>query len=216
MIFTSQNIILRDIALILVGAVFFYSCTNKNTIKDWEELNESTKPEIVGKNIEIKQSRNGIVTFKAYIPKTIEQYKDDNPYIYICPDGIHVWQYDSISNTNFELTADSAYVIEPEQYYELWGNVTIERKQDSTMAVTDYVFIEQQKNLVHSDAKIVINKLNQIRDAVAEGFQSDLAFNNPVFYNITQGEVNYENIELRKNQDSITSDKLNKKQPETR
>lgn len=216
MISISPKIIIRNITLIVIGVVFFYACTNKNTLKDWEEINESTKPEIVGKNIEIKQSRDGIVRFKAFIPKVIEQYKDDNPYIYICPEGIHIWQYDSISNTNFELTADSAYIIEPEQYYELWGNVTIERKQDSTLAITDNLFIDQLKNSIHTNAKIVINKLNHIEDATAQGFQSDLAFINPVFYNITRGEVSYEDIQRPKpkEQDSISENNLNTKEIE--
>lgn len=203
-----SHIIFKSIALFILGAVFFYSCTNNNTIKDWQEINKSTKPEIIGKNIEIKQSRNGLVRFKAFIPKVIEKHKDDNPYIYICPEGIHVWQYDTISKTNFEITADSAFIIEPEQYYELWGNVTIERKQDSTFAVTKKLFIEQQKNLVHTDAPVIINKLNQITDATAEGFQSDLAFDNPVFYNITQGDVNYQHLQMKKSQDSISTDTI--------
>lgn len=199
---------IKSIAFISLGAVLFYACTNKNTLKDWEELNQSTKPEIVGKNIEIKQSRNGLVRFKAIIPKVIEKHKDDNPYSYICPEGIHIWQYDTLTHTNFELTADSAYIIEPEQYYELWGNVTIERKQDSTLAVTEKLFIEQRRNLVYTDTTVTINKLNQIRNATAKGFRSDLTFNNPVFYTITQGDVNYQNLQLRKSQDSIATDTL--------
>lgn len=198
----------RSIAPLILGAVFFYACTNKNTLEDWKELNQSTQPEIIGKNIEIKQSREGLVRFKAFIPKVVEQHKNNSPYSYICPKGIHVWQYDTISQTNFEITADSAYIIEPEQYYELWGNVTIQRKQDSTFAVTDKLFIEQKKNLVHTDSRIIINKLNQIKDATAQGFQSDLAFNNPVFYKITQGKVNYQNLQLRKSQDSLAADTL--------
>lgn len=205
---TQSHRITKNIALIFWGAVFFCACTNKNSLKDWEELNQSTKPELIGKNIEIKQSRNGKVRFKALIPKTIETQKDDKPYIYVCPEGIHVWQYDTISRTNFELTADSAYIIEPKKYYELWGNVTIERKQDSTFAVTEKLIIEQTKNLVHTDKKVIINKLNQIKDATASGFQSDLAFENPVFYNITQGDVNYQNMQLRKSQDSTSTNTL--------
>lgn len=193
-----SNSTIKSIALISLGAVFFYACTNKNTLKDWEELNESTKPEIVGKNIEIKQSRDGIVRFRAVIPKVIEQQKDDNPYIYICSEGIQVWQYDTLTQTNFKLTADSAYIIEPQQYYELWGNVTIEREVDSTFAVTDKLLIEQKKNLVHTDTRVVINKFNHIKDATAEGFHSDLAFEHPVFYKVTQGEVNYKKMQLRK------------------
>lgn len=208
--------VIKGIALIGLGAVFFYACTNKNTLKDWEELNQSTKPEIVGKNIEIKQSRNGVVRFKALIPRMIEQYKDDNPYIYICPEGIHIWQYDTITQTNFELTADSAYIIRSEQYYELWGNVTIERKQDSTFAVTEKLIIEQEKNLVYTDTRVIINKLNQIKDATAAGFQSDLAFDNPVFYNITQGDVNYQNMQLRKSNDSTAINMLREESTDRR
>ncbi len=189
--------------------MFFYACSNKNTIKDWQELTNSTKPEIVGKNIEIKQSRNGIVRFKVFTKKMIEKQKDDKPYSYICPEGIQIWQYDILTKTNFELTADSAYIIEPEQYYELWGNVTIERKIDSTFAVTEKLIIDQKKDLIYSDTPILINKLNQLKDAKADSFHSDLAFRNPIFYNITQGDVNYQNLQLRKSlnkKDSITPD----------
>ncbi len=185
--------------------MFFYACSNKNTLKDWQELSKSTKPEIVGKNIEIKQSRGGIVRFKAFINKIIEQQKEDKPYIYICPEGIHIWQYDSITKTNFELTADSAYIIEPDQYYELWGNVTIERSIDSTLAVTEKLIINQKKDIIYSDTPILINKLNQLKDAKADGFHSDLAFSNPIFYNITQGDVNYQNLELKKSENTKDS-----------
>ncbi len=206
--------ILKDIALLTWGAVFFCTCTNKNSLKDWHQYNASSKPEIIGKNVEIKQSRNGLVQFKAVIPEVIEVHKDDRPFIYICPKGIHIWQYDSISKTNFELTADSAYVIKPQQYYELWGNVTIERAIDSTFAVTQKLFIEQQKNLIHTDAHVIINKLNHIKDATAQGFQSDLAFQNPTFYNITQGDVNYQNLQLRKNK--MKNDTIQDKKTENR
>ncbi len=203
---------IKNIAFIILGAVFFSACTNNNSIKDWEEINKSTKPKITGKNIEIKQSRNGIVQFRAFINDIVEEHKDDNPYIYICPNGIHIWQYDSISNTNFELTADSAYIIKPEEYYELWGNVTIERKQDSTLAVMDRLFIEQKKNSIHTDSEIIINKLKHLKDVTASGFQSDLAFENPVFYNITKGDIDYQNLRLKKRKDSISTNTLSNKE----
>ncbi len=206
--------ILKNIALLTWGALFFCACTNKNTLEDWRQYNASSKPDIIGKNVEIKQSRNGRVQFKAVIPKVIEVHKDDRPFVYICPEGIHIWQYDSISKTNFELTADSAYVIKLQQYYELWGNVTIVREADSTFAVTKKLFIEQQKNLVHTDAHVIINKLNHIKDATAKGFQSDLAFQNPTFYNITQGDVNYQNLQLRKNR--VKNDTIQDKKTENR
>ncbi len=200
--------IIKNIALFTWGAVFFYACTNKNSLEDWHQYNASSKPEIIGKNIEIKESKNGRVQFRAIIPKVIEKHKDNKPYIYICPKGIHLWQYDTISKTKFELTADSAYIIEPQQYYELWGNVTIERKIDSTFAVTKKLFIEQEKNLIHTNSPVVINKFNQIKDAIASGFQSDLAFQNPTFYNITQGEVNYQDLQLRKRKTNSSLDTL--------
>ncbi len=207
----TSRYIFRNIVLLIVGTVFFYACTNK-TLKEWDELHDSTKPEIVGKNVEIKQSRSGIVQFKAFINKVIEKQKMDRPYIYICPEGLHIWQYDSISQTNFELTADSAYIIELEQYYELWGNVRIERKQDSTLAITEKLIIDQKKNTIFTDQKIIINKLNQLKDVTASGFQSDLTFENPTFYNITEGEVNYKNIELRKPlQEKKTDGSMNEK-----
>lgn len=195
--------------------MFFSACSNKNSLDDWQELNESSKPEIIGKNIEIKQSKDGIVQFKAIIPKVIEQHKDDKPYIYICPEGVHIWQYDSISKTNFELTADSAYIIQPKQYYELWGKVTITRKADSTFAVTKKLFIEQEKNIVHTNSEVVINKFRQLKDVTASGFQSDLAFQNPVFYNITKGDVNYQNLQLQKQKKKTATDTIpDKKIPE--
>lgn len=206
--------IINNIASILLGAVFFCSCS-KASIKDWEEFDTSTKPEIMGYNVEIKQSKSGIVQFRLLAPKVIEQYKDDNPYIYITPKGIHIWQYDVNENLGFELIADSAYIIEPEQYYELWGNIVLFNKQDSTKVTTEKVIINQKENIIYTDMEVFIEKFRDITNGKAAGFKSDLTFEHPLFYKLTRGDVSYEELQLHKKNESIPSDSTHSSQRQT-
>lgn len=204
---TKNTKIIKNIVSIFLGAVFFYSCS-KASIKDWEELEASTKPEIIGHNVEIQQSKSGIVQFRLLAPKVIEQYKDDNPYIYITPKGIHIWQYDANAKLGFELVADSAYIIEPEQYYELWGNIVLFNEQDSSKITTEKVIINQKENIIYTDVDVFIEKFRDISNGKAAGFKSDLTFESPRFYKLTRGDVSYEELQLRRKNDSIPTDSI--------
>lgn len=195
----------KYIASIFLGAVFFLSCTNKS-IKEWNELEKTTKPDIVGYNVEIIYSDNGKVKFQLKTPQIIEQYKDNKPYIYICPKGVKLWQYDTLRQVNFTIVADSAYIIEPKEYYELWGNIILERKQDSTWMKTEKIIIDKVRNIVFADTVVVINKYGELKDATAKGFRSDLQFEKPEFIELTQGEVNYQQLKFRSSKkDSLVS-----------
>lgn len=185
-----------NIASFILGAVFFLSCSN-NSIKEWNELTETTRPDIIGYNIEIIHSNNANVKFRLKAPKVIEKYKNNKPYIYLCPNGIKLWQYDNNMKLNFTLVADSAFIIQSKEYYELWGNVTLEREQDSTLVKTEKFIIDKPNNIAFADTPLVINKYGQLKDAIAQGFSSDLEFNKPKFIELTQGEINYDRFKLK-------------------
>lgn len=208
----NKNTIVKyvNIASIIIGAVFFLSCENKS-IREWSELNDTTKPDVVGHNIEIIYSSDAHIKFRIEAPKVVEQYKDDKPYVYTCPQGVKLWQYDKNMQVNFTMVADSAYIIESVQYYELWGNVVLERKQDSTLVKTEKLIIDKQNNVVFSDTTLVINKYGQLKDAVAEGFTSDLEFEKPQFTELTQGEVNYDRMRIKSTRNVDTLSEVGEK-----
>ncbi len=148
--------ILRNIAVTIVAAMFFYAC-NQNPKAYYDKSFEEI-PLGVGKEVVIKHTDSGRLTAVLKTPEMLDftQHKDF-PY-YEFPKGIELEVYDKKGGKSI-VTSDYAINYVSNKLVDLQGNVHIVTS-DSTVLDAPQLFWNQRLHWVYTDQEYTVHFKN--------------------------------------------------------
>lgn len=163
-----KKILRLKIALIILSAIFIFSCSN--AMKGDIVIEDSSKiPTVTTINHSITFNENG---HRAYRFKTplMERYEMvEEPYMEFRK-GIHIETYDSLMNVRSKLVADYAIYNESKKLWEAKGNVEGENV-DGEQIFTEQIFWDELKDSVYSNVDTKIVRGEEV--SIGAGFKSD-------------------------------------------
>lgn len=174
--------------IVLVGTIMLLSC--KNDIRKVSRITESENlPEMSGENLAMTYSDSARVKYRVYTPLYYKIHTEDEEYDEF-PKGIHVVYYDKEGKVIGEIRSNYAKNHIQKALWEARDQVVVENDQGKRLE-TELLFWDTAKEKIYSDRYTRLTDGNNILES-SEGFESDQNLKNPVFKNITDGEVQFE------------------------
>lgn len=174
--------------IVLAGTIMLLSCKNDirkvSRITDQEQL-----PEMSGENLVMTYSDSARIKYKMYTPLYYKIHTEKEEYDEF-PKGIHVIYYDTDGSVLGEIRSKYAKNHIQEGLWEARNQVVVENSEGKKLE-TELLFWDTAKQWIYSDRYTRLTDGNNILES-SEGFESDQNLRNPVFKNITDGEVQFE------------------------
>ena len=174
--------------IVLLGTIMLLSC--KNDIKKVNALTDrKTLPEMSGENMEMIYSDSARIKYKAYTPLYNKIHTGEEEYDEF-PQGIHVISYDKDGKVVGEVKSKYAKNLIKEKLWEVRNQVVVMNAEGKRLE-TEVLYWDMEKEWIYSDRYSRLIDGNNILES-SGGFESDQNLKNPVFKNITDGEVQFE------------------------
>lgn len=191
-----------NIALIIMGAIFIYSC-NSGMQGDIIITDKEKIPTITTKNHSITFNEEGKKKYQ-FKTKLMERYEMvEEPYMEFRK-GIKIETYDSLMKVKTHLTANYAIFNETKKLWEAKGNV-IGSNVDGDQIHTEQIFWDQSKDSVYSNVQTKIIRGDEI--SIGAGFKSGSDLKNIEFWQ-TKGRMYFDTTKTVIDSLSVDSTKI--------
>jgi LPS export ABC transporter protein LptC len=159
------------------------SCSNESIIPTVSLENTVVLPSIHGENIISLISDSGVTRYR-WKAKVLDIYPGDEPYWYF-PEGIYIEQFDTLFNIEGYMRADTAYLFEKKDLWQLIGNVHIQNFTGDEFDTSELFF--DQKEPPNSVKAIYTDSFVRVTPASGQrmtgmGFRSNIKMSDYRFY----------------------------------
>ena len=179
-----MNSFLKNTIFIVIGMVFFISCSDDFKKIAPKEYNGKF-PDESATDIEIVFSDSGRTSFILYAP-LLNKYLIDKPYM-DCPKGITITSFDNEGNKQSVLTADYAISEDKSERMEASSNVVIRDLIKHETIETEIIIWDKKHKRIYSESEVRQIKADGTIN-IGDGFDADERFTKHTIQN-PRGEM---------------------------
>lgn len=183
-----QLIKIRNIIVLFIGTIMFFSCkTDINEV--YKLVAQDNLPEVVIENAQMWYSDSARLKYYVETP-LFEEYKKDGAKYQEYKQGLYAALYGKTGGEVGSIRSEYAIYYEDDKLWELRNKVVAINAEGKKLE-TELLFWDMEKETIYTDrlarftagAQVIIGK---------DGFESDQQLNNPEFKNVS-GQLELEN-----------------------
>lgn len=157
----------------VVVLIFLYSCKDnaRGTVPAFEEPDSVAVMSTYGVNTIISDS--GHIAYRIETDEWLVYNKRRPPY-WAFEKGVYLEKFDTLMNVEATIKCDTAFYYNEMKLWKLIGNVNMKNPENHRF-YTDYMYWDQEEELIYSDAYIRVEQEDQITEGVGFSSNQDLS-----------------------------------------